>query len=231
MNFPRSRPRYAFGLAFALLALGLISSCQPTSQQQQQQQPPACPNPKDELARSLKGANVDGYVYETREDDARSVASLTNGVVVPGPIKLDPGTNNLVLRYASVREKNSNAAKTYKAELNRSGDALTLQVTDINTGEVVSKDTSGGPGGGGGDGIYCPQTFDSLDACMSAFDCAKRPAIQAEANRTCKAQRAGTLCCLKNGQKVFVDYFIPPNTRTCLLTGVIPGLDGILISR
>jgi hypothetical protein len=228
MNFLHSRSKSAFCLTVVLLSFGLVCSCNPPSQQQP---PPTCPNPKDELTRSLKGANVDGYVFETREDDARSVTSLTNGVVAPGLIKLDPGTNNLVLRYASVRDKSSNAAKTYKAELNRSGDALTLQVTDINTGEVISKDTSDPTDGGGGDGINCPQTFDSFDACMNEFDCAKRPAIQAEVNRTCKAQRAGQLCCLKNGQKAFVDYFITPNTRTCQLTGVIPDLDGILLSR
>ncbi|HKG12917.1 MAG TPA: hypothetical protein VKB12_06245 [Pyrinomonadaceae bacterium] len=226
MNFPHSRSKSAICLAVVLLTFGLISSCTPPSQQQQQQ-PPACPNPKDELTRSLKGANVDGYIFETREDDAGGSAFLTNGVA-SGPIKLDPGTNNLVLRYASLREKNSNAAKTYKTELIRSGDALTLQVTDINTGEAVVKDTSDPPTGGGGP--TCPQTFDNLDACQCNFDATRRPALQAEANRTCKPQQAALLCCLKGGQFVSVHYFIRPTRLRCLLADTIPDLGGIVLS-
>src|SRR5215208_5515275 len=123
MNFPHGRSKSAFCLAVMLLAFGLISSCTPPSQQQQQQQPPACPNPKDELTRSLKGANVDGYIFETREDDAGGSAFLTN-VIASGPINLDSGTNSLVLRYARLSEKKSNAAKTYKSKLIRSRNAL-----------------------------------------------------------------------------------------------------------
>jgi hypothetical protein len=132
------------------------------------------------------------------------------------------------LRYASLREKNSNAAKTYKTELSRSGDALTLQVTDINTGEVVVKDTSDPPPGGG---LNCPQTFENLQECQCNFDATRRPALQAEANRTCKPQQAALTCCLKDGSGVSVHYYITPNTPRCQLRSTVPDLGGIVLSR
>lgn len=226
MNFPHIRPRATFCLAVALVALGLIASCNPPPQQRQP--PPECPNPKDELTLSLKGARVADYLFETKEDDAGSAAFLTSAAA-SGPIELDPGTDNLVLRYASVREKNSNAAKTYKTELVRSGDALTLQVTDINTGEVLIKDTSDPPTGGRGPA--CPQTFENLQECQCSFDATRRPALQDEANRTCKPQHAALICCLKDGSGVSVHYFIKPTARKCLFADTIPDLGGIVLTR
>lgn len=230
MNFPHSRLKSAFCLAIVSLAFGLISSCTPPSQQAQQQpqqQPqPACPNPKDELTRSLKDANLDGYVFETKEDDARSAAFLTNGVTSE-PIKLDPDTDSLVLRYSSVREKSSNAAKTYKTELSRSGDALTLRVSDINTGEVISQDTSEPPPRGGG--RKCTPTFENLEACQSNFNATRRPALEAEANRTCKPQTAALMCCLKDGSAVSVHYYIKPNRLKCQLSFTVPDFGGVVL--
>src|SRR5687768_1070762 len=81
-------------------------------------QPPPRPEPKEEFTRSLKGANVDGYIFETMEDDRQSVTSLTNSVV-RSLIKLDGNTNNVVLRYTSVKDKGSQATKTYKTEVSR----------------------------------------------------------------------------------------------------------------
>jgi hypothetical protein len=225
MNFPHSRSKPALCLAVVLLALGLISSCQPTSPPQEQQPPPRT-DPREEFARSLKGANVSGYIFETTEDDKQSVTSLTNSAV-RSLIRMDGDTKNVVLRYTSVKDKGSNATKTYKAEVNRDGNALTLLVTDFATGAVISKDPfpvaqphdPAGP------------TFNTVDECFDDFNCKRRGAILCEANRTCKPQFASVTCCLPNGQCFIADLIIMPTSRKCVLVGNLPDLEGFVLSR
>jgi hypothetical protein len=231
MNFLHSRSKSAFCLAIVLLSFGLICSCNPpqtnTAQPEPTRSDPTRSDPKEELTRSLKGANVQGYIFETREDDAQAVASLTNPAV-RSLIKLEPGTNNVVLSYTSVKDKKSNSTKTYKAEVNRAGEALSILVTDFATGEVVSKDTFPP------DEPCCPPgvpKFNTIKECTTDFDCKHRGAILCEANRTCKDQFASMICCLNNGDCFSVHVIIRPTSLTCLLTGNIPNLEGIVLAH
>jgi len=215
------RTIFTFCLATALLSLGLASSCnKPTT---------TTPDPREDLVRSLKGANVDGYLFATDEDDTQVTASLTNSAV-RDLIKLDSATS-LVLRYTSVQTKNAKDTKTYKTEVTKAGTSLTLQVTDIATGAVVSKNTFPPPQPHNTGETGTAPTFDTLEACINDFNCKFRGALQCEADRTCKDQFAALTCCLKNGQCFSVHLIIRPIPFRCRLTGFIPGVEGLVLSQ
>jgi hypothetical protein len=215
-----NRSKSSFCLSIVLLALGLVCSCKTTM-----------PDPREDLVRSLKGANVEGYHFATNEDETQVIASLTNSAV-RNLIKLDSGATNLVLRYTGVKDKKTNSTRTYRTEIAKTGDTLTLLVTDIASNEVVSKntfpaleshsttDTTGrGP------------TFDSLEDCIKDFDCTRRGALQCEANRTCKDQFGALICCLNNGQCFSVHLIIRPTTLRCILRDLIPDFEGLVLSQ
>jgi hypothetical protein len=211
------RTVFAVCLAIVLVSLGLACSRSTTT-----------PNPREELSRSLKGANVDGYIFATEEDDAQVTSSLTNSAV-RNLIKLDSGTTNLALRYTSVKDKKANTTRTYKTEVTKAGNALTLQVTDIATGEVVSKNTFPAPQPHNTGAA--PPTFDTLEDCIKDFNCKFRGALQCEADRTCRDQFAALTCCLKNGQCFSVHLIIKPIPFRCSLTGTTANLEGLVVSQ
>jgi len=220
MISPHNRSESAFCLAMVLLSLGLVCACKTTM-----------PDPREELVRSLKGANVKGYHFATKEDEAEVIASLTNSAV-RNLIKLDSGATNLVLRYTSVKDKKTNPARTYKTAITKTGTTLALLVTDIATGEVVSRKTFPAPEPHHKtDTTGPPSTFDSLEDCIRDFNCKRRGAIQCEANRTCEDQFAALICCLNNGQCFSVHLIIRPTTLKCKLSGVILDLEGLVLSQ
>ncbi len=230
MNSLHKRSHSAFWLAVVLLSLGLIGSCQPATPESGSATPGATPgaktnDPREEFVKSLKGANADGYLFATEEQDNQVVTSLTNSAV-RNLITLDPKATNLVLRYTGVKDKKTNSTQTTKTEVIKTGDAVALQVTDIATGQVVSKDSfptaephlPSGP------------TFDTLEACIADFNCKRRGELQCEANRTCKNQFAALTCCLKNGQCFSVHLIIRPTRLRCLIA-TFPDLEGLVLSR
>jgi hypothetical protein len=170
--------------------------------------PSSCRDARDEIRRSLKGADVNGYFLATKEEDSQTIITLTNGAI-RAPIKFD-SANNLVLGYARVRDKQTKATKTLKAALVKSDNAFRLHVTDIATNEQVVNEIfvpracpSGGP------------VFNNLTECTDDFSCKSLPQLQAEANRTCKAQYFHLECCFGDGTAVHVLYFITPTDRKC----------------
>jgi hypothetical protein len=220
----------AFCLAIALLSLSLVWSCQPAPPDSGNATPGSTPgaktsDPREELVRSLKGANVDGFLFATEEQDNQVVTSLTNSAV-RNLITLDKGATNLVLRYTSVKDKKANSTQTTKTEVVKTGNALALQVTDIATGQVVSKDAFPPPGSH----VPTGPTFDTLEACIQDFNCTRRGALQCEADRTCKNQFAALTCCLKNGQCFSVHLIIRPTRLRCLVA-TFPDLEGLVLSQ
>ena len=209
----------AFCLAIVLLSLGLVCSCKTTK-----------PDPREDLLGSLKGANVEGYLFATEEDETQVTTSLTNSAV-RNLIRLDSGTTNLLLRYASVKDKKTNTTKTYKSEVTKAGNVLTLQVTEIATGVVVSKNTFPAPQPHNTGTTGPSPTFDTLEDCIKDFNCKFRGALQCEADRTCQDQFAALTCCLKNGQCFSVHLVIRPVSLRCRLTGFIPNLDGLVLTQ
>ncbi len=205
---------------FLFLFLGPVSSCKTS-----------VPDLKGDLVRSLKGANVEGFHFATEEDESQRVASLTNSVVRE-LVNLDSGPPNLVLRYASVKDKKTNITTTNKTEIVKTGAVLALLVTDIATGETVSRTEFPAPEvHQPSDPSGSPPTFDTLEACIADFNCTRRGALECEANRTCEDQFAALTCCLEGGQCFSVHLIIRPTTLKCRLSAVTPNFEGMVLSQ
>ena len=203
--------------SMVLLSVCLVGSCKTTTS-----------DPRADLLQSLKGANVEGYRFSTREDDLQATATLTNGAV-RDLVTLDQRDTNLVLAYTSVRDKKTGATNLYRTEIIKAGSALTLLVTNLTTNEVLERTTSAAPerhnppAGAPG--------FNTLSDCIRDFDCTRRGALQCEADRTCQAQMAALICCLNNGQCFSVHLIIRPGSRRCFLGGLIPDLEGMVLTQ
>ena len=205
-------------LCMILFGLALVSCNRPTPSENQN------PDAKADLLKSLNGANVNGFDFSTREDDASAVAALTNSAV-RSLITLDKGANGVVLQYARVKDKKANSTRTYKTEVLRNGNALTLQVSDLATNAVVSKDNfpTATP--------HDEQKFTTLEECLKDFDCKHRGELQCEANRTCKDQFAAIICCLADGSCFSVHLIIRPTSLRCRFNDLIPNLEGLVLRR
>lgn len=213
------RTVFVFCLAMSSLSLSLFSSCNPPPQTQ------APADPKAALLSELKDAKVDGYFFRLEGDDKQEIASLTDSAVEQA-ITLS-GDANVVLRYASVRDKKTNTTRTFKTEIIKKGADVRLHVTDIKTGELVTdQNFPPGPPHQPSDPV-----FNNLDECIADFDCRRRPALQAEANRTCKVQFAWLTCFFKDGNGVSLHLFIKPTRRICDLIGQIPDIEGLVVAQ
>jgi len=204
-----------FYLPAALLCLGLACSCggHTTS------------DPKSDLIASLKGANVGGYDFSLTEDEARTTATLTNKAV-KDLITLAKDDAKVVLRYTKVQEKSTQATTTSKIEAVQANGSLALVTTDLATDRVLDQVDLPPPSG------ICPpdgQFFESLEACVADFNCKHRGALLCEANRTCKPQFAGLICCLTNGQAFSVHLVVPPTRLRCQIA--ILDFEGLVLSR
>lgn len=216
-----SRTIFVFCLAMGSLSLSLFSSCNPP----QTQPPQASADPKAALLAELKDAKVDGYFFRIEADDKQEIASLTDSAV-DSTITLGSGDANVVLRYARVTDKKTNTTRTYKTEIIKKGTDVRLRVADIRTGEIVTdQNFPPGPPHQPADPV-----FNNLQECLADFDCRRRPALQAEANRTCKTQFAWLTCFFKDGNGVSVHLFIKPTRRICDLIGQIPDIEGLVVS-
>ena len=214
MSTRNDRIERAFSLIGVLLSLGLIS-CRTTK-----------PHPKEELMRSLEGANVKGYLFATKEDDRQAVASLTNSVV-RNVVTLDSGAASLVLKYTRVEDKEKHSARTYRAEVAAADGSRTLQVTDVATSEVISKEAFPVPEPHGCGG----REFDSVDACVKDFECTSRGAVQCEANRSCRARVVALKCRLRGGECISLHIIVPPTAFRCELAEVVPDVDGLVLRQ
>ena len=197
----RKRSKLPFYLLSALLTLTLLWSCK------------SKPDPREQLVRSLKGANVDGFFFGAREDDTQAVTSLRNNALLQ-PVKLDSGS--LILSYASVLDKKDNTTTVYKSEVTKTGANLTYLLSDLASGQSIVKQDFPPIKRPNPPDPACPKVFDTLDDCIADINCALKPAAVCEANRTCKPQRYGGLCCLKNGSIIAVDAIAFPTRRLCL---------------
>jgi hypothetical protein len=196
-----------------LLSLTFTFSCQPTTgptpnSNYNANSSPTAPDPRAELVRSLKGANVDGFHFATREDDNQTITSLTNGAL-RSPVKLDDG-GTFVLGYANVRDKKTNTTKTLQAEIVRSGSAYSLHLKDIVAGGLVI-DERFAP-------RICPgvPVFNTFDECFDDFECKVRPELLCEANRTCRNIYTEVQCCLRDGTRIHALVIIRPTARRCV---------------
>ena len=208
-----NRSSFVFCSLILCLSLGFVS-CKD-----------ARPDPKEELVGSLKGANLEGFYFEKRDDDTQEIASLTNGIIADA-IKLDSDAT-LVLRYTRVKDKKANTSKTYKTEAVKTGNQLTLQVTDIASGGSVIKETGEFPAPPAATtGAQCNPAFKSLEDCI----CSQRAALLFEANRTCKTQQGAAICCINGTQLISVHFFVMPTRLICLIAA-FEGINELVFFR
>lgn len=213
MTFPRTHRAASFVLGIALLSLTFSLSCQPPSPgpntNTNANTNTSAPNPRDELIRSLKGANVDGYFFRTKEDNNQVITSLINNTL-GSPVKLD-SSNRLVIGYANVKDKKANTTKTLKAEIVKDGEGYSLRVEDIVAGGLVI-DERFAP-------RLCPgvPVFDTFDQCIDDFNCKVLPELQCEANRTCKTIRTELRCCMRDGTEIHALILIVPTSIRCIV--------------
>jgi hypothetical protein len=203
--------------ATALAVLVLISSCKV-----------ATPDPRTELARSLKGANVEGYQFGVKEDDAFVVTSLTNGAV-RDVMKIGDEASRTPLQYTRVLDKKSKAENLYRTEVVRDATSLALVVTDMASDVVASRRPFPAP-----DKTPPPPPasgFDSLQQCIADFHCEHGGQLQCEANRTCQDQLAALTCCLKSGDCYSVHLVIKPTTPRCQIRDLVPQLEGLVLTQ
>jgi len=227
MNSSHRRSRLVFPLLTASVALALVASCNPQTGQPPPSSSPSPvtqSDPKAELTNALKGADVSQFDFERKEDDTQIVSSYTNRNL-KNVVRVEPGTNNIVLKYTSIKDKGRNTTQVSKTELTRSDKTLAIVVTDFNTGAAISKDTFPPPG------PHAGPTFDSLEACIEDFNCKHKGELLCEANRTCKNQYAALTCCLKSGQCFSVHLVIMPTRPFCRLIDLIPNFDSFVLSQ
>ena len=217
MNSLRNRTKFVFCLAVGLVFVNVLYSCtspKPETTPETKQDAPA------ELISSLKGANVEGYKFATEGDEKLEIVSLTNGLL-RDRLKLDGSTANVVLKYASVKDKSANSSRTYKIEVAKAGSEVAVLQIDVATGQLVTKDRfpTAQP--------HDPNAPKTLDECIAVFNCLRRPALQAEANRTCRAQFAAITCCPTDSSPLCfsVHFIIVPTRRICGLIGPLDDIE------
>lgn len=173
----------------------------------------------DELLRALGNANPADYAYSTSDDEEQDTASLTyrglhERVTVSG--------SNFILKVSRVTDKKTKEARVYRTEILREKDAVTLRISDVDTGEVIL-DTLAPPPvvGGGGD----------FDECFRNFECNLRGPMQCEADRTCKAQVLAVTCCDDQGNCISVHFVVRPQSARCALRDLVPPLEGLELTQ
>jgi len=166
-----------------LLFLGLAGACRSTGT-----------DLKKGLLRAAKGADLRGYTLALSEDDSQATASFTSAAIKDTMTFTGDGT--VVVRYRAVHDKKNGTTTNYRDDIVRKGRLLTFVMTDLGTNRVIGKQSlalpADNPGGGGGGGSRC------FPACSDAerdFNLNQLPALQAEADRTCKDQLGGYDCC------------------------------------
>ncbi len=195
-----------------LVSLLALASCKPAAD-------------GGDLRGSLPAADVQGYLYSSVGNDKQSAESLTNPAVVD-PAPQPKGTTNVVIGYKRVTEGTAPSARTYKTEARRSGNDVTLVVTDVATNEAVldTRFPTAEPHPAGG------PVFPTLQACISDFLCKNQSSLLCEANRTCRDQFWGLTCCLSNGTCVSVHGVVRPNALRCRLIGPIADFEAVVFS-
>ena len=200
-------------LGMLLLSLSFLSACNPQpgtdgSKPPNGTPPPGKPDPREDLVKLLKGANVDGYFFASKEDANQSIATLTNPTLRE-PVKLD-SSNRLVLQYASVKDKKANTTKTMKAEIVRSDSGYKLFITDVVADHVIAEEAFAPR--------LCPgvPVFDTFDQCYDDFNCKVLPELQCEANKTCKSIKTELRCCFRDGTEIHALIIIVPNSIRCV---------------
>ncbi len=209
-----NRPASLLYIPIAALSLALLLLCSGSA---------SAADPKADLIASLKGADVDGYLFSMNEDGVETSSSLTNKGLYD-VYSLGKGDADLVLRYTSVEDSAIGKKSIYKSEIVKSGTSLTLIVTDVEANKAISKTALpvAGPA------CQPAGQFSTINACIERFKCLNGGTLLCNANSTCQPQFAALTCCLTNGQIFSVHIVFNPTSLKCLVRGQLPDLGGLL---
>lgn len=169
---------------------------------------------------------VKGQISTVTEDDTHVVSSQRIDAT-RDPIMLDKEETSLVLGTKSITDKSKGTTSSYRTEVLRKDTSLTLAVTDLATGKLIESH----PFPAAGPGCFPAGEFDSLNACIAAFNCDKGAELLCQANRTCKPQFVGLTCCLKDGTAFSVHLVIKPTSFRCQFLDLAVDLEGLVLSR
>jgi hypothetical protein len=182
---------------------------------------------KQELLRKLKGENIKGFHFSLQEDEDKVVSSLTN-TALRRPIDLKRAGADLILCYNQVKDKKKKTIRIFKSEVNTKGTSVAIIVRDLVTKRVISKHTFPSPTGHDHSG---GTRFRTLEQCIQDFRCKHGGELQCEANRTCRIQFAGLICCLTNGNCFSVHLVFRPTSLRCQILSNVPPLEGLFLPR
>ena len=177
-------------------------------------------DPRAELLRAINDPQAGSYLFTTGEDAGVVKSSLVNPAV-RDKVRLPQGDTTFNLGYTSVRDKGT--TKIYRNDVVKSGRALSLVVKDVGSGAVV--DTVVFPelpplGSG-------PPIFDSLEDCI----CKGVGPAQCEADRTCRPQVIGLICCTSPTQCVSVHILVKPKAFKCRFGDIFVDLDELVFTQ
>lgn len=210
------RSSFALQIPTALLSLALLCFGSAAS----------ASDPGKEPAYESGGEYVKGHILTVTEDSTHVTTTqrieATNDLIMLG--KED---TSLILGTKSVKDKKTNTTSFYRTEVIRKDTALSLAVTDLATGRLLEEH----PFPTAGPGCFPAGEFDSLNACIAAFNCDKGSELLCEANRTCRPQFVGLTCCLKDGTAFSVHLVIRPTSFRCQLQDLVVDLEGLVLSR
>jgi len=184
-------------------------------------------NEKQEMLGKLKGINVKGYYFSLQEDENKVVAMMTNSAVRK-LINLNRAGTDLILCYAKVKDKKKRTTRVSRSEVSITGSTVSIIVKDLITNKVISKYPFTSPSRHDHDGRT---KFKTLEKCIEDFRCKHGGELLWEANRTCKPQFVGIICCLTNGNCFSVHLVFPPTSLRCQILSNVPPLEGLYLSR
>lgn len=215
MIFQR-KSRCVWNLVLLLISLALISTCLSKGPIESNAQSIKT-DPREELVRSLKGANVKGFDFATNENDAQARAILMNSAA-KDLIRLGNSDTNLVLQYTSVKNKKTNTTKIFKTEIVKRGKSLSLVITDLGN-QMISKQMSLVED----DDEKIPPFNGTKEDCFKNFNCgSRRAAIQCEVNRTCESVSVHFACCEPLGDCTNYVVLISPTPPYCEFLPLLP---------
>jgi hypothetical protein len=210
------RSSFALQIPIALLSLGLLCFGSAAS----------ASDPGKEPADESGGEYVKGHILTVTEDSTHVTTSqrieATNDLITLGK-----DDTSLILGTKSITDKKTNTTTSYRTEVIRKDKSLTLVVTDLDTGRLIESH----PFPAAGPGCFPAGEFDSLNACIAAFQCDKGAELLCQANRTCKPQFVGLTCCLKDGTAFSVHLVIRPTSFRCQFLDLAVDLEGMVLSR
>jgi hypothetical protein len=180
------------------------------------------PDPRAALRRAINDPQADAYLFTTAEDGGLVKSSLVNPAV-RDRIRLPEGDTSFNVGYTSIRDKGTNSTKIYRSDVVKSGRTVSLVVKDVSSGAVIDTIVFPElpPRGSG------PPIFPSLEDCI----CKGVGPAQCEADRTCRPQVIGLICCTGGDVCLSVHILVVPKAWRCRLRDLLGDIGDLVFTQ